>query len=135
MRRRFMIGRSKESTLPYARARKRARADASAKMNIQTQTKELVMKTLQKAMTLAVLAAAAMLGGSLPADASGLRTQFGEVVVRNLKIGQTYSLQKMINLPYRVTNTGEEPVDLTVDVIRLDTATLKDGYEALPSLD
>ncbi len=89
------------------------------------------MKRLQHQL----LTLAALLGlAALPASAGGLRTPFGEVVVRNLKIGQTYSLQKMINLPYRVVNTGEDQVDLMIDVIRLDTSTLKDGYEPLPDL-
>jgi hypothetical protein len=85
--------------------------------------------------TAAALLAAAFLAAA-PAQAdSGLRTQFGEVVVRNLKIGQTYSLQKMLNLPYRVVNTGDDSVNLRIDVVKLATETLKDGYDPLPSLD
>lgn len=80
-----------------------------------------------------MLAGALLLLAARPARAAGLRTQFGEVVVRNLKIGQTYSLQKMLNLPYRVTNTGEEPVNLVIDVIKIATETVKEGYELVPS--
>ena len=84
---------------------------------------------------LKVLAAALLAVSTAgPAAASGLRTQFGEVVVRNLKIGQTYSLKKMLNLPYRVVNTGDQPVDLKLDVVRLSTASLKAGYQPLPDL-
>lgn len=128
-----MNGALLEHTLPYACARKRARADANAKMNEQTQT-EIVMKRAQLK-NLLRLAALLALGAAGPAAAnSGLRTQFGEVVVRNLKIGQTYSLQKMLNLPYRVVNTGDQQVELKVDLIQLATGDLKDGYEPLPDL-
>lgn len=80
-----------------------------------------------------MLAMLILLLAARPAAAAGLRTQFGEVVVRNLKIGQTYSLTKMLNLPYRVINTGDEPVTLIVDVIKVATETVKEGYELVPS--
>jgi hypothetical protein len=63
------------------------------------------------------------------AQAAGLRTRFGEVVVKKIKIGQTYSLDKLINFPLRVVNTGEETVDLKVDVIK--PSELRQGYEAI----
>ena len=69
----------------------------------------------------------------LTAQASGLRTTFGEVVVKRLKIGQTYSLYKLVNLPLRVVNTGSEYVDLKVEVEK--QASLTPGYEQVPSVD
>ena len=63
-------------------------------------------------------------------SASGLRTPFGEVIVRNIKIGQTYSLYKLVNLPLRVVNTGEEEVDLRVETIAIRPEEVKTGYEA-----
>ena len=69
----------------------------------------------------------------LTARASGLRTTFGEVVVKKLKIGQTYSLYKLVNLPLRVVNTGSEYVDLKVELEK--HAELSPGYEQVPSLD
>ena len=67
-----------------------------------------------------------------PSFAAGLRTKFGEVVVRNLKIGQTYSLNKLLSLPLRVLNTGDESVDLRVDVIKASPEALRAGYEVVP---
>ncbi|MEK7389483.1 MAG: hypothetical protein AAB036_07280 [Elusimicrobiota bacterium] len=67
---------------------------------------------------------------SVPASAAGLRTKFGEVVVSGLKIGQTYSLKELVNLPYAVVNTGESEVDLLLDVIPVSDDVLKQGYEA-----
>ncbi len=64
------------------------------------------------------------------ASAAGLRTKFGEVVVSGLKIGQTYSLKDLVNLPYSVVNTGDEEVDLLLEVIPANGDVLKVGYEA-----
>lgn len=82
-----------------------------------------------------ILAAILAAMGATDAFAGGLRTQFGEVVVRRLKIGQTYSMYKLVNLPLRVVNTGDEEVELVVDVIKPTASVLKNGYDPLPSLD
>jgi hypothetical protein len=71
----------------------------------------------------------------LPAAAAGLRTKFGEVVVKGLKIGQTYSLKELVNLPYGVVNTGEEETDLLIDVVWATSDVVKTGYEQIGSLD
>ena len=63
----------------------------------------------------------------------GLRTPFGEVIVRNLKIGQTYSLYKLVNLPLRLVNTGDSPLDLRIDTIQTPSSEVKVGYDAIPS--
>jgi hypothetical protein len=78
------------------------------------------------------LLAAALLA-TTTARAAGLRTTFGEVVVRKVKIGQTYSLYKLVNLPLRVVNTGSETVSLKVETE--PKADLSKGYEQVPSLD
>lgn len=65
--------------------------------------------------------------------ASGLRTPFGEVVVRNLKIGQTYSMYKLVDLPLRLVNTGDSEVDLRIDTIQTPKSEVKNGYDAIPS--
>jgi len=82
-----------------------------------------------------VIAAALALAWPGAARAAGLRTKFGEVVVRGLKIGQVYSLNSLLSLPLRVTNTGDQTVDLRVDVIRASSQTLHAGYEVIPSTD
>lgn len=68
----------------------------------------------------------------LPASAAGMRTKFGEVVVRGLKIGQTYSLKELVNLPYSVVNTGDEEVEILIDTVPVTAQVLKTGYEAVP---
>ncbi|NNN06431.1 MAG: hypothetical protein HKL90_11070, partial [Elusimicrobia bacterium] len=72
---------------------------------------------------------------AVPCAASdvGLRTPFGEVIVRNLKIGQTYSLYKLVNLPLRLVNTGDASLDLRIDTILTPPNEVKVGYDAIPS--
>ena len=83
-----------------------------------------------------ILTAAALLAMAVTADATaGLRTPFGEVIVRNLKIGQTYSLYKLVNLPLRVVNTGDTEVGLAVQTIATPMGAIRKGYEPLPSPD
>lgn len=77
-----------------------------------------------------ILTAAAVLALATAAQAAGLRTPFGEVIVRNIKIGQTYSLYKLVNLPLRVINTGDNEVDLRVETIAIRPEEVKTGYEA-----
>jgi hypothetical protein len=85
------------------------------------------IKTWTAAAVLLTLAAA-------PLRASGLRTPFGEVVVRHLKIGQTYSMYKLVNLPLRVVNTGRDTVYLTIEPVRISTGEARRGYEPVPDL-
>lgn len=86
----------------------------------------------RRAAVWSITAALCVLGGA--AEAAGLRTKFGEVVLRGLKIGQTYSLERLINLPLRLLNTGEETVDLKIDVIAITTASTKAGYDPIPDI-
>lgn len=80
------------------------------------------------ALTLALASALAQ-----SATAAGLRTPFGEVIVRHLKIGQTYSMYKLVNLPLRVVNTGGETSEVRIETVRASVIT--PGYEPIPSLD
>ena len=54
------------------------------------------------------------------ANAGGLRTHLGEVVVENLQIGQTYNLKDLANLSLMVVNTSEYRVKLQMDVLSPD---------------
>ena len=72
------------------------------------------------------------LAGAAQAN-SGLRTTFGEVIVRGLKIGQTYSMHKMLNLPLRIVNTSDQEVELLCDVILAQGDGVKRGYEVASS--
>jgi hypothetical protein len=72
---------------------------------------------------------------SLPLDtwAGGLRCSVGEVVISNLKIGRTYSLKSLANLPLSVTNTSDRPVHILVDALVPDSSELR--MEARPVPD
>ncbi len=64
--------------------------------------------------------------------AGGLSTHLGEVVVTNLQIGQTYNLRELANLLMTVTNTGEDVVNLKMDVLQPETRELRQGAAAIP---
>ena len=66
------------------------------------------------------------------AEAGGLSTTFGEVVIENLKIGQTYSVRQLANIPLTVLNTGDRLVELKMDILRPQESELKKGYEPIP---
>lgn len=85
--------------------------------------------------TRVIFAMAAALAAVAPASGAGLRTKFGEVVIRHIKIGQTYSLYKLVKLPLAVVNTGDAPVELLVDVVPVSSESLRSGYERIGALD
>jgi len=87
------------------------------------------IKTMRQILTTAALLAAAV---RVQANV-GLRTPFGEVIIRNIKIGQTYSMYKLVNMPLRLVNTGDAAVDLKINTILTPPAELKTGYDAIPS--
>ena len=68
------------------------------------------------------------------AQSGGLRCSVGEVVITNLKIGQTYSLKKLVNLPLSVTNTANQPVIVRVEPQRPAPGELKQGAEQIPDV-
>lgn len=82
-----------------------------------------------------ILTALVLLALAAPLKAAGLRTPFGEVVIKNLKIGQTYSMYKLVNLPIRVVNTGAETTDLVITPIAVSPSEAHQGYTPIPSLD
>ena len=63
----------------------------------------------------------------------GLRTYFGEVVVENLRIGQTYNLRDLVNLPLEVVNISDFPVELEMKLEYPFGKSLRGGYEVIPS--
>jgi hypothetical protein len=89
------------------------------------------MKTLANCCLTLMLTLMTALGN--PAVAGGLRTPLGEVVIRRLKIGQTYSMYKLLNLPLRVVNIGGETTEINIETVR--ASSLVAGYEPIPSLD
>jgi len=65
--------------------------------------------------------------------AGGLRCSVGEVVIENLKIGQSYSLKTLANLPLAVTNTGEQTVTVRVEPLVPSEGELRQGAEPIPA--
>ena len=68
------------------------------------------------------------------AEASGLKTTFSEVTLENLEPGRTYSAKETAGLPLVIENTGNEPVDLVVEVLAPEPQELKEGYEPIPDI-
>jgi len=66
--------------------------------------------------------------------AKGLSTGFSEVAMEDLEPGRTYSTKETANLPLVVVNTGEDPVDLKIELLMPDASELKEGYEPIPDL-
>jgi hypothetical protein len=71
---------------------------------------------------------------SRPAVAGGLRCSIGEVVIENLKIGQSYSLKTLANLPLSLTNTSDHAVRVSIDPMIPGVSELRQGAEAIPDL-
>jgi len=74
------------------------------------------------------------LGLVITAQAGGLSCSVGEVVIENLKIGNTYSLKALANLPLLVTNTGPRPVTVLVEPLVPATTETRQGAEPIPAL-
>ena len=66
--------------------------------------------------------------------AAGLTTGFSEVTLEGLGPGKGYSTQEVVGLPLTVVNTGEEPVDLKMELLMPDMSELKEGFEPIPDL-
>lgn len=69
------------------------------------------------------------------AFAGGLRTTFGEVLVENLPLGKTYSMEKEAKLPLIISNTSSQEVDLEIEVLLPQEDELKEGFEPIPDID
>lgn len=69
------------------------------------------------------------------AYAAGLSTTFSEVTLEGLEIGKGYSTKELANLPLAVVNTGEEPIDLKVEILLPEPEELKEGYEPIPDIN
>ncbi|MFH1368683.1 MAG: hypothetical protein ABII64_06130 [Elusimicrobiota bacterium] len=65
------------------------------------------------------------------ARAAFISSTFGEVSVDNLQPGRRYSIVKLANFPYNITNKGKMPVTLAIDVIKPEENQVKLGYEVI----
>jgi len=64
-----------------------------------------------------------------------LHTTFGEVIVENLRLGETYNTREIVNLPLMVTNYSDEEVIVTLTVKKPRPERLREGYEPIPDTD
>ncbi|MEW6042164.1 MAG: hypothetical protein AB1633_11650 [Elusimicrobiota bacterium] len=65
----------------------------------------------------------------------GLTTLTADIVVTNLKIGQTYNLTQLANMPYRIQNTGNFETKIVVDIFPPSLKKVKTGYEPIPDVN
>ena len=65
-------------------------------------------------------------------SAAGLRTTFVKVTLENLRIGETYNIRELANLPMAVYNTGDEAIDLAIEVTIPIKGEFREGYEPVP---
>lgn len=64
--------------------------------------------------------------------AMGLSTTFGQVRVDNVKIGQTYSMEKDAETPLIIKNTSDIELALKIDVLKPKENELIEECEAIP---
>jgi hypothetical protein len=69
-----------------------------------------------------------------PAAAGGLRCSVGEVVIDNLRIGASYSLTTLANVPLAVTNTDHRSAFVRIEPLVPDSSELRNGAEPLPDV-
>ncbi|MBL7157325.1 MAG: hypothetical protein ISS92_04070 [Candidatus Omnitrophica bacterium] len=67
--------------------------------------------------------------------AAGLSTTFGQVRVDNIKIGQTYSMEKEAKTPLVIKNTSDVELALKIDLFIPKEKELIEGYEAIPDTE
>jgi len=67
-------------------------------------------------------------------EAAGLSTGFSEVTLEGLDIGKSYSTQETAHLPLIVVNTGEESLDLKIELLLPEAQELKEGFTPIPDL-
>lgn len=65
-------------------------------------------------------------------EGGGLSTPFGEVVIKGLSPGKTYSIQELAGIPLIVTNRGKEKIKLKIVPLLPREEELKEGYMAFP---
>ncbi len=70
-----------------------------------------------------------------PCFAGKIGTNFGEVKVESLPIGQTQSMKQIANMPFNVINMTDESIDLKLLVEMPKAEEVKPGYDPLPNPD
>ena len=67
--------------------------------------------------------------------ALGISTEFNNILVENLQIGQEYNLTKLLNLPCKAKNNSDKKVKIKIQPVRPVQQSLKPGFEVIPSTD
>lgn len=63
--------------------------------------------------------------------AGGLRMNYAEILVRNLQIGSNYSMIKLVNLPLKVNNHSDSPIDIQLEILK-PKGKIKKDFEPIP---
>ncbi|MFZ1946051.1 MAG: hypothetical protein WAW06_00725 [bacterium] len=85
-----------------------------------------------RALSAATVLAAAMALHAAAAQGAGLKTTFVKVSLDNLRIGRTYNIREMANLPLAVYNTGDAATDIEVEATVPIQGEGREGYEPIP---
>lgn len=65
-------------------------------------------------------------------SAVSIGAQFGEIIMENLRLGETYNTREMVNLPLLLTNRGDQKITIFLTVLKPQGAQLRKGYEPIP---
>ncbi len=79
-----------------------------------------------------LLQAFAWPGAQAGDDKGGLRTEFGEVRLHKLAIGKTYSVWRLAETALVMRNTGDEALDVRLQVVVPSHHELRPGARPLP---
>lgn len=66
------------------------------------------------------------------AQAGGLAVSPGEVLIENLRIGQSYNMTREKGIPVSVTNTSSSPIELKIEALVPTPGEKREGYEPIP---
>jgi hypothetical protein len=65
----------------------------------------------------------------------GISTEFNNIFIENLQIGQEYNLTQMFNLPCKAKNNSDKKVKIKIQPVKPVQQSLKPGFEVIPSTD
>ena len=72
------------------------------------------------------------------ANAMGIRTKFGLVVVENLQPGRTYNIRELVGLPLEVVNASDKQLTIRMDLGKPDAeqekGMIEKNFEPIPDL-
>ncbi len=70
------------------------------------------------------------------ANALGIRTKFGVVVVENLQPGRTYNIRELVGLPLRVINASDKQVTIKMDLQKpgQEKSMVQKHFDPIPDL-